>query len=139
MSDDPNKPGQAANAAARAEGEAAGRKAVKERFAAIAGDEKLRGDARLMGAALDLAAKNDSMSGDDVVAFVTANVAPTPKQQSLSAASLANRITANGPDPLAGSDPLGGYGGSPFPSTNAEGSGWAEAFARAGGSHGTVR
>ncbi|PWK66941.1 hypothetical protein [Aminobacter sp. AP02] len=132
MSEDPNKPGQASIAAARAEGEAAGRKAVKERFASIAGDEKLRSDARLMGAALDLAAKNDSMSGDDVVAFVTANVAPTPKQ-SLSAAALANRIAADG------SDPLGSFGGSPFPVASAESTGWADAFARAGGSQGSVR
>lgn len=132
MSYDPNQPGQGAVTAARAEGHAAGVKATNEKFAAIAGDEKLKGDARLMSAALDLAAKNDSMSGDAIVEFVTANVSPTPKQTP-SAAALANRIAANGHDPLAS------FGGSPFPIASAGSDGWADAFARAGGNHGTVK
>ncbi|HEV7436977.1 MAG TPA: S49 family peptidase [Pseudorhizobium sp.] len=73
---------------ARREGEAAGAQAATGRLATVLGAEGIKGDGRRMGAALDLAVKSASMSADDVVAFVTGNVAATPdvKQTDTSAA-----------------------------------------------------
>lgn len=112
MSDDPNKPGaqasgipqathDAAVATARQEGEAAGSKAVNDKFSAIVSAEGIKGNASRMGAAIDLAIKSPGMSAEDVTAFVTANVAaeaPKAAAPAASSASLANRIAA---DPLA--------------------------------------
>lgn len=60
---------------ARAEGEAAGSKAAADRFVAIVGAEGVKGNAQRLAAAIDLAVKSPAMSADDVVAFVSANVA----------------------------------------------------------------
>jgi len=65
----------AAVKAARTEGEATGAKAATDRFVAIVGADGVKGNAQRLAAAMDLAAKSPAMSADDVVAFVSANVA----------------------------------------------------------------
>ncbi|PBC09187.1 S49 family peptidase [Mesorhizobium sp. WSM3859] len=65
----------AAVKAALAEGEAAGAKTATDRLVAALSAEGVKGDAARMTAALDLAQKSPGMSGEDVVAFVVANVA----------------------------------------------------------------
>lgn len=115
MSDESNKPGAqnasgvsqadhtAAVATARQEGEAAGAKAVNDKFSAIVSAEGIKGNATRMGAAIDLAIKSPGMSAEDVTAFVTANVAAeTPKGGS--SASLASRLSAGGDDALGAAD-----------------------------------
>lgn len=82
----------AAVATARKEGETAGAKVERDRFAAVIGAEGIKGDAAKMAAAIDLAIKSPGMSAEDVAGFVKTNVstaAPPP------AASLANRMAAN--------------------------------------------
>lgn len=88
-------------AAARSEGEASGIKAATDRFAAIVSADGINGNAGRMAAAVDLAMKSPGMATEDVVAFVTANVAGTAS--AASPASLASRLSA-GSDPLAASD-----------------------------------
>lgn len=60
---------------AETKGFEAGIKAANERIAAALGAEGVKGDATRMAAALDLAMKSPSMSGEDIAAFVTTNVA----------------------------------------------------------------
>lgn len=85
----------AAVKAARIEGEATGSKAAADRLAAALGADGVKGDAGRMSAALDLAMKSPGMSGEDVAAFVVANVAQSKigvsdyERQRLSAAGLA--------------------------------------------------
>ena len=62
---------QAASETARAEGA----QAATDRLVAAAGAEGVKGDAARMAAAVDLAVKSPGMSGEDVAAFVVANVA----------------------------------------------------------------
>lgn len=73
-----NGPSAEALAAAREEGRRAGveagAQAATERLAAALGADGVKGDAGRMAAALDLAVKSPAMSGDDVAAFVVANV-----------------------------------------------------------------
>lgn len=64
----------AAVAAARKDGLAAGEKVATERLHAALGAEGVKGDAGRMAAALDLAVKSPAMAGADVAAFVVANV-----------------------------------------------------------------
>lgn len=66
---------KAGRAEGRAEGEAAGAKAATDRLVAALSAEGVKGDAARMTAALDLAQKSPGMSGEDVAAFVVANVA----------------------------------------------------------------
>lgn len=99
---------------ARSEGEAAGAKAANDRITAIVVAEGMKGNSARLSAALDLAAKSPSMSAEDVVAFVTANVAEQTKMEPPKA-SLANRA----PDPLAATDQ---------PSSASVKSGWDAAF-----------
>ena len=66
----------AAVAAARRGGEARGARAATDRLTAALAAEGVKGDAGRMAAALDLAAKAPSMSGEDIAAFVSGNVAP---------------------------------------------------------------
>lgn len=87
-------------AAARSEGEASGINAATDRFAAIVSADGIRGNAGRMAAAVDLAMKSPGMTTEDVVAFVTANVAGTAS--AASPASLAGRLSASA-DPLAAS------------------------------------
>lgn len=118
-------------AAARAQGEATAKRTgdaqvatVNAKFAAIASDAKLKADGRLMGAALELAAKDaaNDMSGDEIVAFVIRNVAPTAAVAK-PVADLATRFAAM--NAQGANDPL--FGGSPFPVSSAE-DGWTDAF-----------
>lgn len=61
--------------AARDEGRTEGARTATERFVAAMGAENVRGNAVRMAAALDLAVKSPAMTGEDVAAFVVANVA----------------------------------------------------------------
>lgn len=87
--------------AARSEGEASGVKIATDRFAAIVSADGIKGNAGRMAAAIDLATRSPGMAAEDVVAFVTANVAGAAS--AASPASLASRLSA-GTDPLAASD-----------------------------------
>lgn len=87
--------------AARSEGEATGIKAATDRFAAIVSADGIKGNAGRMAAAVDLAMKSPGMATEDVVAFVTENVAGTAN--AASPASLAGRLSASA-DPLAAPD-----------------------------------
>lgn len=91
----------AAAAAAHADGRAAGATAANERLAAIIAADGIRGSGTRMAAAVDLAVRSPAMSASDVTAFITANV---PQAGASSHASLASRIAAAGPDPLAVAD-----------------------------------
>lgn len=86
---------------ARAEGKAEGQKegatAALTRIGAIAGAEGVKGNGARLSAALDLAMKAPTMSAEDVVAFVSANVADAAPAKS--PAALENR--GNVPDSLA--------------------------------------
>lgn len=91
---------KAAADTARAEGG----KAATDRLVAALGAEGVKGDAGRMAAALDLAVKSPGMSGEDVAAFVTANVAGSGKADA-SAGYEASRLAAAGqsqPAPRAG-------------------------------------
>ena len=91
----------AAVAAAHTDGRAAGATAANERLAAIIAADGIRGSGTRMAAAVDLAVRSPAMSASDVTAFITANV---PQAGASSHASLASRIAAAGPDPLALAD-----------------------------------
>lgn len=82
---------KAAADTARAEGS----KAATDRLVAALGAEGVKGDASRMAAALDLAVKSPGMSGEDVAAFVTANVAGSGKADA-SAGYEASRLAASG-------------------------------------------
>ena len=96
---------EAAVSAARAEGKTEGAKEATERLSAALGAEGVKGDAGRMAAALDLAKSAPGMSGADVAAFVTANVAAA-KPASTSAADYAQQRTAAAglAQPQAGAD-----------------------------------
>lgn len=85
----------AAVAAARAEGHAAGIAEANERMGEILGAEGIKGDGGKMAAAFELATKSPAMGASDVTAFVTANVASASSDaaayetQRLSAVGLA--------------------------------------------------
>lgn len=88
------------------DGRTAGAAAERERMSAILSADGMREAPRKLAAAVDLALKSPAMSAEDVVAFVSANVATeatskpeTPK------ASLDNR--ASDADPLAATDTAG--------------------------------
>ncbi|MGY6709715.1 MAG: hypothetical protein ACXIVF_15455 [Rhizobiaceae bacterium] len=66
---------EAAVTAARAEGKEEGAGEATARLVTALGAEGVKGDPGRMSAALDLAQKSPGMSGEDVAAFVTANVA----------------------------------------------------------------
>lgn len=86
---------KAARAEGRAEGEASASKAATDRLVAALSADGVKGDAARMTAALDLAQKSPGMSGDDVAAFVSANVAAAKpaaasyEERRLAAAGLA--------------------------------------------------
>lgn len=92
---------KAASETARAEGA----RIATERLTAALGADGVKGDPGRMAAALDLAAKSPAMSGEDVAAFVVANVTPAAagtatgadryEQERLAAAGSA-RPTGNG-------------------------------------------
>lgn len=84
-------------AEAKAEGEKIGAKAAYDRLNTIVSAEKVSQDAGRLKAAVDLAIKSQNMSAEDVIAFVTNNVAEAKAQSS---ASLASRLSVAKDDPL---------------------------------------
>lgn len=66
---------EAAVRAAAETARAEGAQAATDRLVAATGAEGVKGDAARMTAALDLAVRSPGMSGEDVAAFVVANVA----------------------------------------------------------------
>lgn len=82
--------------AARSEGEAAGAKAATDRLAAALGADGVRGDAARMAAALDLAVKSPGMTGEDVAAFVVANVGADKGDGAQAVGYEASRLAAAG-------------------------------------------
>ncbi|AZO38765.1 MULTISPECIES: S49 family peptidase [unclassified Mesorhizobium] len=88
---------KAARAEGRAEGEAAGAKTVTDRLVSALSAEGVKGDAARMSAALDLARKSPGMSGEDVAAFVSANVAVSkPAGEADASAYEKSRLAAAG-------------------------------------------
>ena len=83
-------------AAARAEGKAEGAKETHEKISAALGAEGVKGDGKRMSAALDLIAKSPGMSGEDVAAFVTGNIAEAKAEEDPAASYEASRVTAAG-------------------------------------------
>ncbi len=91
-----------ARAEGKAEGEAIGAKTATDQFVAALGAEGVKGDASRMAAALDLAVKSPGMSGEDVAAFVSANVTAAGKPDP-AAGYEAGRLAASGQaQPAAG-------------------------------------
>lgn len=84
-------------AEAKAEGEKIGAKAAYDRLNTIVSSEKISQDAGRLKAAVDLAIKSQNMSAEDVIAFVTNNVAEAKAQSS---ATLASRLSVAKDDPL---------------------------------------
>lgn len=83
---------KAASDTARAEGA----KAATDRLATALGAEGVKGDAARMAAALDLAVKSPGMSGEDVAAFVTANVAGAKSEDAAASGYEASRLASAG-------------------------------------------
>ncbi|MDB5582824.1 MAG: lytic murein transglycosylase [Bradyrhizobium sp.] len=67
----------AAVAKATADGKALGATEERQRFAAIASADGMKGDGKRISAAVDLAIKSPGMAAADVVSFVAGNVAAT--------------------------------------------------------------
>lgn len=88
--------------AAHTKGTEEGAQAERDRFAAIVSAEGVKGSPSRMAAAIDLAIKSPGMSAENVVSFVSANVAEAAAP-TVGVAALANRIAAAG-----GADALGG-------------------------------
>jgi signal peptide peptidase SppA len=95
----------AAVKAAAETGRKEGAQAATDRLVAALGAEGVKGDAARMSAALDLAQKSPGMSGDDVAAFVSANVATSKADDADPKAYENQRLAAAGPaQPGARSD-----------------------------------
>lgn len=130
MSDDPNKPGaanasgitQAAHDSAVAAARADGASGAYARITAVVSAESVKGHPGRVSAAINLAVKSPGMSAEDVVSFVAESVPANETQASAPAASLANRLAADGIDPLAGADQ---------PSADKAQAGWGKAVAHA--------
>jgi signal peptide peptidase SppA len=75
---------------------AEGAKAATDRLCAALGADGVKGDAARMSAALDLAVKSSSMSGEDVAAFVVGNVASAKAGELTPASYEASRIAGAG-------------------------------------------
>lgn len=101
----------------------AGAQAVRDKCAAVISAEGIKGNAKLMSVAIDLAIKSPDMSAADVIAYVRAHIAGGSTNSQASLASRIAAMAANGED-----DPLGT--GSPFAVAGSD-SGWSEAFAQA--------
>lgn len=84
----------AAVKAATEAGRAEGAKAATDRLSAALGAEGVKGDAGRMSAALELATKSPGMSGEDVAAFVSANVVATSGKGSDADGYEAGRLAA---------------------------------------------
>lgn len=91
-------------AEAKKEGESIGAKAAYERMNMIASAEAISSNEERLKAALELSIKAPTMSADDVIAFISNNIADATKA---SPASLAERIAYSPNDPLLGAvDPI---------------------------------
>lgn len=86
----------AAVSAAAEAGRIEGAKTATARLSAALGADGVKGDAARMSAALDLAVKSASMSGEDVAAFVVGNVASAQAPQQQHAAYEASRMAGGG-------------------------------------------
>lgn len=75
---------EAAVQAATEAGRQEGAKAASDRLVAALGADGVKGNAARMSAALDLAAKSPTMSGEDVAAFVSGNIPAADAQAGLS-------------------------------------------------------
>jgi hypothetical protein len=88
---------EAAVATARNEGKAEGEKLAADRLVAAMSADGVKGDAGRMSAALDLASKSPAMSGNDVAAFVVANVSASAAAPVSAAATYSSaRVEAAG-------------------------------------------
>ena len=97
-----------------------GRSMERRRSAAIVSADGVKGNAAVMGAALDLAVKSPDMSAEDIDSFATAHVHSAPTHDA--GMSLSSRIT---PDTLAGA--VGGVSSREQRSTA-----WGKAMQHAG-------
>ncbi|SMD18164.1 S49 family peptidase [Rhizobium sp. RU36D] len=86
----------AAVKAATDTGRAEGAKLATDRLCAALSAEGIKGDSARMSAALDLAVKSPSMSGEDVAAFVAGNVASAQPSQAAPASYEASRMAGAG-------------------------------------------
>ncbi|MER9625040.1 MULTISPECIES: hypothetical protein [unclassified Mesorhizobium] len=86
----------AAVAAAETKGHTAGVAAESKRLSTALGAEGVKGDGGRMAAALDLASKSPAMSGEDVAAFVVANVSQARAAAAHSDAYEESRLAAAG-------------------------------------------
>lgn len=86
----------AAVSAAAESGKAAGAQAELARLSAALGADGVKGDGVRMAAALDMAIKSPSMSGEDIAAFVTSHVAAGKPSEADPAAYEAQRVAAAG-------------------------------------------
>lgn len=116
----PDQEAIAATAASHSEGMEKGRNMERARIASIISADGVKGNAAVMGAALDLAVKSPDMSAEDIVSFATAHVHSAPTQKA--GMSLSSRIA---PDPLAGA--VGGVSSREQRSTA-----WGKAMQNAG-------
>ncbi|WP_287268420.1 hypothetical protein [Mesorhizobium sp.] len=98
----------AAVTSAETKGHAAGVTAENKRLSTALGADGVKGDGGRMAAALDLAGKSPAMSGEDVAAFVVANVAAS-KPTAGATAYEQSRVAAAG---LAQPAPKRAEGGS---------------------------
>ncbi|PBC02690.1 S49 family peptidase [Mesorhizobium sp. WSM3860] len=86
----------AAVAAAETKGHATGVSAENKRLTTALGAEGVKGDGTRMAAALDLATKSPAMTGEDVAAFVVANVAVSKPAGAHAEAYEKSRLAAAG-------------------------------------------
>lgn len=98
---------QAAHDAAVRDAEARGASNERARISAIVGHDNIRGSATRIGAAIALATKAPSMSADEVVAFVSENVAEASSTAAFEAQAAANPANAVAGTPGAGNPPTG--------------------------------
>lgn len=106
---------EAAVTAARAEGKKEGASEASARLVTALGAEGVKGDPGRMAAALDLAQKSPGMSGEDVAAFIVANVGAATSETKPAADYEASRLAAaalaqpgNRAEPGAGRSVLAG-------------------------------
>lgn len=118
---------EAAVSAAETRGREAGMAAQLDRISGALAAEGVNGDGARMSAALDLARRSPSMSGADVAAFVTANVAETPR----AAAPAMAADTPAAHDARVAAAALAQPNPPPVPATAQQQAGWAKAAAAA--------
>ncbi|MFN4098158.1 MAG: hypothetical protein ACK4GT_00140 [Pararhodobacter sp.] len=98
---------EAAVSAARAEGKKEGASEASARLVTALGADGVKGDPGRMSAALDLAQKSPGMSGEDVAAFVVANVSAASGKGKPAADYEASRLAAASLAQPAGGKPTG--------------------------------